>query len=94
MAARQGSKFYQMKKIQLNSAKLQLKKDKIANLTNDQMNEVNGGFTYSLSTGQRCRVSKAVGAADAYECGAIVSAAVCGGGPVQPANPGLELHNI
>lgn len=75
-----------MKKIQLNSAKLQLKKNKIANLTNDQMNDVNGGFTYSLSTGQRCKASKALGAGDPYECGVIASAMAC---PQQPVNPGI-----
>ncbi|PZF74424.1 class I lanthipeptide [Taibaiella soli] len=32
-----------MKKVELNVAKLQLHKDKVSNLTNEQMNEIKGG---------------------------------------------------
>lgn len=80
-----------MKKIQLNSAKLQLKKEKIANLTNEQMGEVNGGFTYSLSTGERCKVSKAVGATNPYDCGVIVATITI---QQQPVNPGGPIQQI
>ena len=38
-----------MKKIKLNPEKLQLKKEKIANLTQEQMNNVNGGLNVALA---------------------------------------------
>ncbi len=34
-----------MKKIKLNTARLQLNKERISSLTNDEMGHVNGGFT-------------------------------------------------
>ena len=83
-----------MKKIQLDSAKLQLKKNKIANLTNEQMNDVNGGFTYSLSTGERCRASQAVGAGNPYDCGAVLSALQNCVQPAQPVQPGIGVQVI
>ena len=43
-----------MKKIKLNSTKLQLKKQKIASLTNDQMSQVMGGDVPSGVTNQTC----------------------------------------
>ena len=57
-----------MKKIQLNTAKLQLRKEKITSLTNNQMSQILGGdggdddggqeeFTYSLSLGRQCKES-------------------------------------
>ena len=58
-----------MKKMQLNVARLQLKKEKISSLTSEQMSTVRGGsdgaddtvqqeFTYSLSWGKRCKNSR------------------------------------
>ena len=74
-----------MKKIQLNAAKLQLNKEKISTLTNNQMNVIRGGddggdddapqeFTYSFSLGARCQRSNKLlatqdGPNNAYECG-------------------------
>jgi hypothetical protein len=44
-----------MKKIKLNPEKLQLKKEKIANLTQEQMNNVNGGLNVALApSGGKC----------------------------------------
>lgn len=50
--------------------KLNLNKETIAALDNKTMSEIKGGFTYSLSTGQRCRASKGLGMDDPYKCGA------------------------
>jgi len=40
-----------MKKIKLNTAKLQLNKEKITELNNQEMNQVNGGFTGGCTDG-------------------------------------------
>ena len=72
-----------MKQIQLNAAKLQLNKEKVSTLTNNQMNAIRGGdnyggdddqnapeeFGYSLSLGKVCRQSMKYNAKNAYECG-------------------------
>ena len=52
-----------MKKL---NKKLTLNKETIASLNDAQMGAVNGGFTYSLSTGARCKKSN--GLADTYSC--------------------------
>lgn len=63
-----------MKKLKLQEqSKLRLNKERISTLTQEQSQAVAGGFTYSLSTGQVCKASKAVGGENAYECGAILS---------------------
>ncbi|GAF05886.1 class I lanthipeptide [Saccharicrinis fermentans] len=53
--------------------KLNLNKETIAVLDNSAMSEVKGGFTYSLSTGLRCKVSKAHGGGNPYECGEMLA---------------------
>lgn len=52
--------------------KLNLNKETIAALDNKTMSEVKGGFTYSLSTGARCNISKKYGADNPYDCGRLV----------------------
>ena len=52
--------------------KLNLNKETIAALDSKTMSEIKGGFTYSLSTGHRCRASKGLGMNDPYKCGAAV----------------------
>ncbi len=37
--------------------KLALNKETLRNLTSEDLGNVNGGFTYSLSTGDRCQKS-------------------------------------
>lgn len=49
-----------MKKLNV-SKKLTLNKETITSLDKNQMANVKGGFTYSLSTGEACNKSKAMG---------------------------------
>lgn len=49
--------------------KLNLNKETIAALDNRTMSEIKGGFTYSLSGGAVCKLSRKSGAQSAYECG-------------------------
>ncbi|MFN8844565.1 MAG: class I lanthipeptide [Chryseotalea sp.] len=51
--------------------KLKLKKETIISLDNLEMANIKGGFTYSLSTGERCQESKALTAKNGYDCGLI-----------------------
>lgn len=56
-----------MKKLTLSNQKLRLKKE-IVLLSNQDQTNVQGGFTYSLSLGYRCRSSKQWGADNLYDC--------------------------
>ncbi|RBL91142.1 class I lanthipeptide [Chitinophaga flava] len=51
--------------------KLSLNKFTVASLDESKSAVIKGGFTYSLSLGQRCRESMAAGATSPYECGQI-----------------------
>lgn len=51
--------------------KLSLTKETIETLDTQEMNNANGGFTYSLSLGTVCKQSKYLGADNAYECGKL-----------------------
>ncbi len=62
-----------MKNIKLNASKLQFSKEKITELNAYEQRQVNGGFTYSLSWGARCKESQAVKAKDPGACGFIVA---------------------
>ena len=67
----------------MNNSKLQMGKEKITSLTQNQMTSIRGGgndadevavgepeaFTYSLSMGQQCKHSKLHNSPNAYECG-------------------------
>ncbi|MFN7337175.1 MAG: class I lanthipeptide [Cyclobacteriaceae bacterium] len=56
--------FNKMKKLNV-SKKLSLNKETITSLDKNQMMDVKGGFTYSLSTGWRCQKSQKMG--DCYK---------------------------
>jgi natural product precursor len=62
-----------MKKL---NRKLTLKKETIVSLDKSEMASVKGGFTYSLSTGARCKSSKSAGASNPFECGAVTEAMI------------------
>jgi hypothetical protein len=64
-----------MKKVKLTSklSLANLNKSTIAQLNNNDMGQVKGGFTYALSTGALCKQSKALGAGNPYECGDAIS---------------------
>jgi len=47
-------------KIKTTMKKLELKKRTVTELSKTQMEKVKGGFTYTLSTGERCKKSKEV----------------------------------
>jgi natural product precursor len=49
--------------------KLSLNKEVVANLDKEDLANIKGGFTYSLSTGYRCKVSKSLDAKNPLECG-------------------------
>lgn len=57
-----------MKKIQT-AQKLILNKQTIIKLTETEGSNIKGGFTYSLSLGDRCKLSKQRTADNAFECG-------------------------
>jgi natural product precursor len=48
--------------------RLTLNKEAFASLDKSEMINVKGGFTYSLSTGQSCQMSKAQGSAYKETC--------------------------
>jgi hypothetical protein len=60
--------------------KLTLKKETIVALDDAAMSNVKGGFTYSMSMGQTCKVSRQYGAHNAYDCGLAEAADTCNGG--------------
>jgi len=49
--------------------KLSLNKEVVVNLDKAGMANLKGGFTYSLSTGARCKLSKSLDAKNLIECG-------------------------
>jgi hypothetical protein len=51
-----------------------LDKTTLSRLNETQMDKVNGGFTYAISTGDRCRASQLAGADNPYDCGLRLSA--------------------
>ena len=52
--------------------KLKLSKKTVSELSNSELENVKGGFTYGLSLGATCRYSKSLGAnINAYQCGAV-----------------------
>ncbi|RBL91141.1 class I lanthipeptide [Chitinophaga flava] len=53
------------------SGKLSLNRFTVAALDDMSANNAKGGFTYSLSTGDLCKISQAYTANNAYECGQI-----------------------
>ena len=57
--------------------KLTLKKETIVALDKAGMANVKGGFTYSLSGGERCKYSKSLGAKNPEECGFFAMADYC-----------------
>ena len=57
-----------MEKVQVKN-RLELKRQVITSLTQDNASNVKGGFTYSLSLGQVCKNSKALGIGNAFDCG-------------------------
>ena len=55
-------------------SKLKLNKKTVTSLTKTEMDNVKGGFTYSLSLGSRCKNSKSLGAGSQFECGQMLEA--------------------
>ena len=51
-----------------------LDKTTLSRLNETQMDKVNGGFTYALSGGVRCKLSQGFGADNPYDCGLRLSA--------------------
>lgn len=49
--------------------KLSLNKETISALSGEEMSSVKGGFTYSLSLGNRCQNSKELGQSSQFDCG-------------------------
>lgn len=76
-----------MRKLQVNTANLQFKKQRIVTLQAEESAQVQGGFTYSLSLGARCKASKAVGAGNNYDCGLILGSIAANQCEVSPGTP-------
>lgn len=54
------------------NSKLTLNKETVSALTNNEMSNVKGGFTYGLSLGHRCKNSERLGADSQLDCGVKV----------------------
>ncbi len=72
-----------MKKIKLNPAKLQLNKEKIANLTQEEMNNANGGQKWSDGCTDGCGIF-----GSAWNCTKANCSNDCSGGFCPATNTG------
>jgi len=60
-------------KIKTTMKKLELKKRTVTELSKTQMEKVKGGFTYALTTGERCKKSeKMFGGGNSCKCDSLV----------------------
>ncbi|WP_118974940.1 hypothetical protein [Taibaiella koreensis] len=67
-----------MKKVNPKCQKLSLKKKQVMALTSQSQADIQGGFTYALSLGYRCRRSQRLGADNPGACGVAIASDVHG----------------